>query len=196
MRLPCPHLPWKSVETHRRKPKPTLITTKKKTEEILLWLVFSRMAPPGQGVKFRLPLGRQVEGPGKAEPLVSHRPKKVQAAAPLHSLSGPAPPPLRGLTSPGPSRAEAAGRRGYLQPHDSTTISHTACRPRYCPRRCTRCWDGSQFGGNAAAGRGGAGVHGVHQRLDDGVVGGLQVRAAAGSRTRPRSGRPRTPGAR
>ena len=35
--------------------------------------------------------------------------------------------------------------------------------------------DGAEFGGDAAAGRGAVGVHWVHERLYDGVVGGLQV---------------------
>ena len=37
--------------------------------------------------------------------------------------------------------------------------------------------DGAELGGGAAAGRHVAGVHGIHQSLDDGVVGGLQVGA-------------------
>ena len=36
--------------------------------------------------------------------------------------------------------------------------------------------DGAEFGGDAAAGRGAVGVHGVHERLYDGVVGRLEVR--------------------
>lgn len=137
------------------------------------------MAPPGEGVKFRLSLwaGRW-KVLGRQNSLVSHRPKKVQAAAPLSASSGASsPPPLRGRTSP---RA-IPGRGGRKAPLPAAARLHhhllVLLVDHIIARVDVQDADGSQFGGHAAAGRGGAGVHGVHQRLDDGVVGGLQVRA-------------------
>lgn len=135
MRLPAPHLLSKPVR-HTRKSKATVIK-KKKTKEILLGLFF--LGGQARCENPYLPLGWQVEGSGKAElpPLPPGCTSRLFPHPPPPPR--PAPPPVCSQASPavwGQGRGKGAATCSRRTP---PPCPRTACRPRYCRRRCTGC---------------------------------------------------------